>query len=289
MTYFGFLFRFLVVPILILLGVAFYDHRRGKQAPLSLRNWPAWAAIGLHAIIAFIYTTPWDNYLVATNVWWYDINLVSGIVWGWVPIEEYTFFVLQPILGGLWILLLARYLPVQNPLPPLRPWLRPLSLLLILLVWLSAALILVTGWRPGTYLALELTWALLPIALQLGFGADILWRYRRLVVWTIIPLTLYLSAADALAIESGTWTIDPQQSLNFLLGGILPVEEFLFFLLTNMLISFGVVLVIARDSQERLRQIKGWVNRRASVLRMQPYSIEKDDSVGQRAEAHRNV
>ena len=88
--------------------------------------------------------------------------------------------------------------------------------------------------------------------LQLAFGADILWRHRRLVLLAWLPTILYLSAADAVAIGAGTWTIDPAQSLNIFLGGILPVEELLFFGLTNALLTFGMVLVLARQSQERL-------------------------------------
>ena len=103
MTYFGFLVRFLVVPSVVLLLIALWDRRRGRQAPAELRAFPLWAAIAIHMFIALVYTTPWDNYLVATNVWWYDPALVTGITIGWVPIEEYTFFLLQPILAGLWL------------------------------------------------------------------------------------------------------------------------------------------------------------------------------------------
>jgi lycopene cyclase domain-containing protein len=117
-------------------------------------------------------------------------------------------------------------------------------------------LILIIDWQPGTYLALELSWALLPIMLQLVFGADILWRYRRIVFLSLVPLTLYLSAADALAINFGTWTISPSQSLDVLLGGVLPVEEFIFFLLTNILITFGLVLLWAEESHIRIRQLR---------------------------------
>ena len=52
-------------------------------------------------MVAVLYTTPWDNYLVATGVWWYDPHLVAGLVLGWVPIEEYTFFILQTLAMGL--------------------------------------------------------------------------------------------------------------------------------------------------------------------------------------------
>ncbi|MDX1413952.1 MAG: lycopene cyclase domain-containing protein [Candidatus Promineifilaceae bacterium] len=259
MSYFGFLLRFLMIPIVILLGLAWWDTRRGRQAPAVLRSWPMWAAIGLHVLIALVYTTPWDNYLVATRVWWYDPALVTGITIGWVPIEEYTFFVLQPILGGLWLWLLMRHLRLGPA--RLRRSIRIWPVMLLGILWLLSVLILVAGWQPGTYLALLLGWALPPIMLQLAFGADILWRHGRLVFWTIVPLTLYLSFADALAIDWGTWTIDPAQSLNVYLGGVLPVEEFIFFLMTNTLITFGTVLVLAEESHQRIHQIVAKIQR----------------------------
>jgi lycopene cyclase domain-containing protein len=253
MTYFGFLVIFLVTPILILAGVAVWDQRHGRELPPTLQSWPPYAAIALHILLALLYTTPWDNYLVATHVWWYNPTLVTGFVIGWVPIEEYTFFVLQPILGGLWLLFLARRPNWGGKRAELRPSLRWWSVGVLSVVWLTAVIILTMGWQPGTYLGLELGWALLPIILQLGFGADILWRYRRLVFWTIVPLVIYLSTADALAISWGTWTIDPAQSTGLLLGGVLPLEEAIFFLLTNILVAFGVTLLLAQESHERIR------------------------------------
>lgn len=264
MSYFGFLLRFLLVPIMILLGLTWWDKRRGRETAVALRGWPMGLSIGLHVLIALIYTTPWDNYLVATNVWWYDPALVTGLTLGWVPIEEYTFFVLQPILAGLWLAFWARRLKFNNA--PLRPFLRKWSVVILGIMWVGTAVILITGWQPGTYLALELVWALPPIALQLGFGADILWRYRRLVFLSIVPLTLYLSFADALAINWGTWTIDPAQSLNINLGGILPVEEFIFFFLTNTLVTFGIVLVWAKVSHQRIEMLNKYLMRNTKKI-----------------------
>lgn len=254
-SYFGFLLRFLVVPIVALAGLLWWEGRRGREPAGAWRGWPIGSAIGLHVLIALVYTTPWDNYLVATNVWWYDPALVTGITLGWVPLEEYAFFVLQPILAGVWLWFLLGRLGDTRPgllYTRLRLW----SVVGVAVVWLGMVVILGVGYRPGTYLALELVWALPPIMLQLGFGADILWQNRRLVLLVIVPLTLYLSAADALAINWGTWTIDPAQSLDILLGNILPVEEFIFFLLTNTLVTFGVVLLLAEASHRRLASFK---------------------------------
>jgi lycopene cyclase domain-containing protein len=256
MTYFGFLAYYLCIPIVILAAVAWWDGRHGRIMPAALSSWSPYAAIAAHAIVALLYTTPWDNYLVATRVWWYRPELVTGIVFGWVPIEEYIFFILQPILTGLWFIFLARRLPV--PTAPLdgrsHRWFRWGGLALCAAIWIPAIAVLWMGSQPLTYMALLMAWALPPVMLQLGFGGDILWHFRRLVLLTLVPASIYLSVADATAIESGTWTINPLQSVNILVGG-LPIEEIVFFFMTNILISFGMTLVLAQASQERAPKV----------------------------------
>jgi putative membrane protein len=91
--------------------------------------------------------------------------------------------------------------------------------------------------------------------LQLAFGGDIIRRYGRLVLISILGMTVYLSAADFFAIGSGTWSISTSQSLNVLIGGVLPLEEVVFFLLTNTLITFGVVLLISQEGLARGRRL----------------------------------
>jgi lycopene cyclase domain-containing protein len=253
-TYFGFLLRFLGVPIVALSVVAFLDWRRGRRIPDRLRAFPFAAAVALHVVIALLYTTPWDNYLVATGVWTYDPALVAGVTIGWVPIEEYTFFIVQTILAGLWLLFLLRRLPLDvSPVPLLPRW-RWGPVVALAPIWAATTGFLLLGWRPGTYLGLELGWALLPIMLQLGFGGDILRRYGRLVLLSTLGMTAYLSAADFIAIKSGTWNINTGQSLNALIGGVLPIEEVVFFLLTNTLITFGMVLLISQEGISRGRR-----------------------------------
>lgn len=253
MTYFGFLLQFVCLPIGLLLLVHWLLRRR-RPLPTALLGFSPILAIAIHILLAVIYTTPWDNYLVATRVWWYDPELVTGIVLGWVPIEEYTFFILQSLFTGLWLLLLMRLIPTRDGLfavsSPVRRWATVTSLL----IWIISVVLLVAGPDSTNYLALELSWALLPLTVQLAFGADIIWRHRWLVLWAILFPTIYLSAADSLAISGGTWTIDPAQSLQQYLGGILPIEELLFFLLTNTMLVFGMTLLLSRESQRRLRE-----------------------------------
>jgi lycopene cyclase domain-containing protein len=256
MTYFGFILLFLAIPIAILAVITIIDHRAGRRTPDRFGVWPAWAVVLAHMVIALLYTTAWDNYLVATRVWWYDPELVTGITIGWVPIEEYTFFLVQPLLAGLWIFFLMRRVRLPAAPGPLRNRLRLATTAVLALIWLASVAALIAGWGEATYMALELGWALPPIGLQLIYGADILWRYRRLVGLAIASLTLYLSAADAVAINLGTWTINPEKSFDLLLGGILPIEEFLFFLLTNTLITFGITLVVNEESHQRFDRLR---------------------------------
>ena len=77
--------------------------------------------------------------------------------------------------------------------------------------------------------------------------------------------TLYLCAADALAIGAGIWTIDPRQSLPWLIGGVLPVEEFTFFLLTNTLVTFGLTLSLAPETGERWARLRVLVAQRSTA------------------------
>ncbi|RME57749.1 MAG: lycopene cyclase domain-containing protein, partial [Caldilineae bacterium] len=178
MTYWGFHLRFLLPPLALMALLLWWDARRGRGEPANLRNFPGWAVVLLHVVIALLYTTPWDNYLVATQVWWYDPNLVSGVTLGWVPMEEYAFFVLQTLLTGAWLLWLARRLPRTAQWRP-SSRMRWGATLLVGLLWLPTPFLLLGRVQVATYLALILVWALPPIGLQLAFGGDILWRYRR--------------------------------------------------------------------------------------------------------------
>ena len=76
-----------------------------------------------------------------------------------------------------------------------------------------------------------------------------------------------LVLADALAIHAGTWTIDPAQSFGVFLGGVLPIEEFAFFLMTNVLLTSGIVLLWAEESHERFAVMRRWLAaRRAKAV-----------------------
>lgn len=266
MTYFGVLAGFVIPPTLILMLLVPRDiwHRllRGQVRVY----WAPYLAVLLHVLLALVYTTPWDNYLVATNVWWYDSDLVTGITIGWVPIEEYTFFVVQTLLTGLWTLTLIRFALNSRPSGDLRRGFRRQATVVVIALWLISTAFLLLGPESGRYLTLILTWALIPVLIQVAFGADILLANWRLLAAAILVPTIYLWLVDALAIQSGTWTINPAQTTGAKLGP-LPLEEMVFFLMTNLLIGFGVTLMLSEETKERAQAIATWLKRSTGRLR----------------------
>lgn len=241
MTYSRFLALFVALPTLTLMGLLVRDRRRVSRP--ARRLW----AVALHSLIALGYTAPWDNYLVKNRVWWYDPGRVSGLTLGWVPIEEYAFFVLQTFLTGSWLLWLEGKLADRRAPVPQLEW-RPVRGL-ALLPGFAAAAVLAGRSRRARYLALILLWALPPLGLQLAAGSRVLRRQWRWLAVGILAPSAYLAAADTVAIRAGIWTISPEQSLGLTLPGGLPVEEALFFLITNSLLGFGVALVLTQSNR----------------------------------------
>jgi lycopene beta-cyclase len=256
MTYAQFHITF-TLPWLALLAVAASRARRGGMrlaGDLGRGDAFAWGALGVHALIAFLYTTPWDNYLVARGVWGYPPGRVLATL-GYVPVEEYAFFLVQTLSTGLALFAFARAwgpLAIALPSPRAGAWLRGSGVAVLLA--LAAAGVVALGTERGTYVGLITAWALPIVAVQWAFGGDLLVARWRLVATAIAVPTLYLWVADALAIRWSIWWIDPGLTLGLRPLG-LPVEEALFFLVTNVLVVFGLVIALHPASMPRLRAI----------------------------------
>jgi lycopene cyclase domain-containing protein len=244
MTYFVFHLVFLLPPILVL----------GWTLPrplAGLGDLRARVAIPLLCAVAFTYTAPWDNYLVARAVWWYGPDRVLATI-GHVPVEEYAFFILQPILTGLFLYHVLGW--QRRPSPAADPntttgWAAPLAGAAVfagLSAWGFG--VLLTGWTPGTYLALILAWAGPVLCGMWLYDGNTLWTHRGVVALAVGLPTLYLWIADAIAIRNGIWTISDRYTIGLAPFG-LPVEEATFFLMTNLLVVKGILLLLWGDHQ----------------------------------------
>ena len=100
MTYAQFLGVFLCVPIAAL-AIAL----RGRW---KRRLTAACAAV---CGLAFVYTSPWDNYAAKTKLWTYDPKFAppSHFIF-YLPWEEYAFYFAQGILICVLVLALSRFL-----------------------------------------------------------------------------------------------------------------------------------------------------------------------------------
>ena len=240
MTYLGFLALFLGVPILVLGALA-------RRRPTERRAWTAMAALSL---IALLYTTPWDNHLVAMGVWGYDPQRVLGITLGWVPLEEYLFFLLQPFLVGLWAMAEGPKPPPPETTDGKGRW----GLLIALAALEIGALgVWISGLQEGAYLSRILAWGLPPLALQVAVGGDRLWAAREVLARRWAGPTLWLWLADGIAIRAGIWFIRPEFTVGLGLAG-LPLEEMVFFALTNLLVANGWTLALDPVVERRIRQ-----------------------------------
>ncbi len=235
MTYFQF-HAALIAPPLFVLGVAAWRAHRvlGNRAP--------WAILAVPPI-ALVYTTPWDNYLVRTGVWYYGIDRVVGTI-GYVPVEEYLFFVLQPLLAGaLLYVLLARTLARQGPSQPPAHAGRVRAIGTAFCLGLGIVGVLLLRIDATTYLGLILVWFAPAIAVMWLFQGHTIWRVRRAALPAIVVPTVYLWVADRLALAEGIWAISDRYTVGLNPLG-LPIEEATFFLVTTAISVCGLLLFL---------------------------------------------
>lgn len=220
-----------VQVLLIPFACAVAVHLPGRRG-VDLSHW--WAGIVVLCVVASVWTTPWDNWMVATGVWGYPPNAVLATI-GFIPVEEQLFFVYQTCITGafLGVLLTRRSAPAAR------------NLTVRVLATLATVFMMLVGYalyRSGcTYLGSMLVWFGLPLALQCAWGADQLLKHLHAIVPAIAIPSSLLCCVDTLAVGSGTWHFDAA-ALTGLHMGSLPVEEVVFFVLTNTLIVVGLTL-----------------------------------------------
>lgn len=230
MSYAAFLLIFLVPPIAV--GIWYFIQNEDNES----KKTAAYSIITL-VILAVSYTTPWDNYLVKTKVWWYGPDRVIGTI-GYVPIEEYSFFILQTIMTGLWYFFLQNKIGLSIQTHPRRYMKNFISIFYVALIALG---VLGFNQEESRYLSLILVWAIPVVLLQWVVGGQYLLSNLKLYFFAIFVPSVYLWIADSIAIADEIWLISPEQTLGLTIGS-LPLEEAVFFLVTNWMVVQGMIL-----------------------------------------------
>lgn len=191
--------------------------------------------------LALIYTTPWDNYIIYHKAWWYRKDAVIGTI-GYVPIEEYMFFIIQTIFTALWTSCCTRWSlnslslwsPDQKKFQVTRYAAISLFSLAMLWGWLNAIP------KTKTFYLGSITWWSLIVVIILWYvaGPYIVQRYRQTLISILVP-SIYLCYVDVIALRARVWHINEATSLEMFPIDDLPLEEVVFFFVTNIVIAMG--------------------------------------------------
>jgi len=240
MTYSQFLIIFTVIPIIVLLYLLRKELTRKYINTLLLVS-----------AIAFTATAIWDNYAVYSGIWMFPREKTLGIYFYYVPLEEYLFFFLQTYLTGLvQLFYLFRFYKNGTTKKGVGTSMRSLFSLNVCALIINFSQIenepLKLPFGKWNYLFHLFAWAGTFILIQLIFGRKKIIPNLKLIAVPTVIMTIYFSLADSISIGNGIWSFDPAQTIGTKLGNV-PVEEILFFLMTNILITEAMVLFLNQD------------------------------------------
>ncbi|CAO3639866.1 unnamed protein product [Cunninghamella blakesleeana] len=198
------------------------------------------------SIVAFTTASLWDNYIVYHRAWWYCPKCVIAVI-GYVPLEEYMFFIIMTMITVLFTNLVMRWeLPtfyLQSTSSHFQ------SMCTRYLPIIGFLVIAKKAWNvaiPGTpyFYGGSILWYVCPVLALLWFGAGeyICRRWKQVIISITLP-TLYLCWVDKMAIRAGTWHISEKTSTQIMVVPHLPIEEFLFFLLINVVLVFSTCAI----------------------------------------------
>lgn len=193
------------------------------------------------SILAVLYTTPWDNYIIYHKAWWYRKDAVIGTI-GYVPIEEYLFFIIQTIFTTLWASFCSRW--TLNSLY-LKNTNRTQFYVIRYSMISIMAIAMYIGWTNAipatkTFYMGSIVWWIMFVVIALWFlsGPYVCKRYKATLISVIVP-SAYLCYVDVIALRARVWHINEATSLEIFLINDLPLEEIVFFFLTNILVAIG--------------------------------------------------
>lgn len=195
------------------------------------------------AVIAVLYATPWDNYLVYREIWRYPMDRILFRIWH-VPVEEYFFFIVQSLIQSTLLLLLLprsgmtrKHSGSAIAKSSIARW-RLTGFLCYSASAIAGVIALIVSGR-ALYLGLILAWAAPVLAAQWWFASGAIAHFRKIFLLAVLVPAVYFSVADRLAIASGIWEITDATRTGIDIIG-LPLEEGLFFLVTSLMVVQGL-------------------------------------------------
>lgn len=213
-----------------------------------------WAAVLV--VVAAFYTTPWDSYLIACQVWASSEANVSG-TFLYIPYEEYLFFILATLITCLtWMTTWpSQWVDVEATgaaavagaggiAGVAQPQSKPSKLVTVFVVAaFLLGIVAVLTWDRFLYLGLLLAWSMPVLLLQWVVGGHILHAHRYQITKVVLMSSIPMAVVDAWAIQRNVWVINPEYTLWPWTRGLHP-EEVLFFALTSTMCAWGLTLAV---------------------------------------------
>jgi lycopene beta-cyclase len=229
------------VPLLILLAAL------SGQEPWTMGEIKA---AGLVLLAVMIFTTPWDNLAAKWGIWGFPREKFSLRI-GYLPIEEYAFFLLQSVNVILAVRALFIFFPhfITEQEIGIGKWtliclavsVIPWALVALQLRWLRKK------FGPRVNYAIHLAWFLPVIYLQWVLAPPLFWGHLELLSLVTVAFGIYYTLADLAAVRAGTWFFDEAQITGVKLVRVLPWEEIAFFFLTSLLVAQSYLLLLPAD------------------------------------------
>ncbi len=207
-------------------------------------------ALVLVLVAVMIFTTPWDNLAAKWGIWGFPREKYSLRV-GYLPIEEYAFFLVQSLNVMLAVRALFHFMPdwEGGAETEIGKW---------TIICLGASTvswgIVAMGFRwlrkrcgPCVNYAIHLAWFLPVIYVQWVIAPWMFWDHAGLLALVTGAFGVYYTLADLAAVRAGTWFFDEKQITGVKLAGVLPWEEIAFFFLTSLLVAQSYLLLLPSD------------------------------------------
>ncbi|HEV3271271.1 MAG TPA: lycopene cyclase domain-containing protein [Candidatus Methylacidiphilales bacterium] len=207
-------------------------------------------AFGLVLLAVMVFTSPWDNFAAKWGIWGFPREKYSLRI-GYLPVEEYAFFLLQSANVMLAVRALFHFFPDWQTG-------RETEVGGITLICLAASVI------PWAFVAIQLRWLRQKAGPRVNYAVHLAWFLPVIYTqWVLDPwlfighagllalvtatFGVYYTLADLAAVRAGTWFFDEKQITGVKLGGLLPWEEIAFFFLTSLLVAQSYLLLLPAD------------------------------------------
>jgi lycopene cyclase domain-containing protein len=207
------------------------------------------AAAGWVLLAVIVFTSPWDNFAAKWGIWGFPREKYSLRI-GYLPVEEYAFFILQSVNVMLGVRALFQFVNWQTSqgliiskgllyclAVSVVPWL----FIFFQLRWLRKR------GGPCVNYAVHLAWFLPVIYAQWVLAPFLFLGHGALLATVTLAFGTYYTLADWVAVKCGTWFFDEKQITGVKIAGILPWEEVAFFYLTSLLVAQSYLLLLPSD------------------------------------------